>query len=286
MSNEQFSFEQEQAIDIYKIYDRFKDEEPFYTGACLAGLDTKEAWGLRSYLSEQSKDARRGVVQGLAGLTSNDSYEMRKAFLREAPESAARSLAGDDSETAWELREEIKKHLGEPGVANGLAESLACMDTPRSWELRKELLQDEKVVSSILEGLAGVDSEEAWKLREQYVDEYPVFVAESLCTLYSERAMTMRNTIVNIDEPAVLGSYVGSNEEIAWDLRKRNFKINPFLVGTSLAGLVNDHADMMRRALLLKLEGDYEEEEKHKIRKGILQGLNSNYIFEAIKKIA
>ena len=46
----QFNNEKEKEIDTYNIYNQFKDEEPFYVGACLAGLNNEESWKIRNYL--------------------------------------------------------------------------------------------------------------------------------------------------------------------------------------------------------------------------------------------
>jgi len=281
MTPELISFEQQPSSEIYETYNRFKDEEPFYTGACLAGLDTPEAWEIRLFLLGHSKDGRRGVAQGLAGIKTEKAYELRVNLLEDAPESVARSLAGDDSETAWELRKKIKERIDEAGVANGLAESLANIDTPRAWELRNELLKDRQVVSSILEGLAGVDSEEAWKIRSEYVNEYPAFVAGSLISLHGSRVDHMRKEISKLDEQALLMSYSGSDESKAWELRNEFLHVNPFFVGTSLAGVDNEDADEMRQELM-NMISLHDADTAHKIRKGILQGLNSNYIFESL----
>ncbi len=281
MKPELISFEQQPSSEIYETYTRFMDEEPFYTGACLAGLDTPEAWEIRLFLLGHSKDGRRGVAQGLAGIKTEKAYELRVNLLEDAPESVARSLAGDDSETAWQLRTKIQERIDEAGVANGLAESLANIDTPRAWELRNELLKDRQVVSSILEGLAGVDSEEAWKIRSEYVNEYPAFVAGSLINLHGSRVDHMRKEIANLDEQALLMSYTGSDESMAWELRNKYIHINPFFVGTSLAGVDNEEADEMRQELFNKLIVS-DSEGRTKVRKGILQGLHSNYIFESL----
>ncbi len=285
MKPELISLEQDSSHNIYEIYNNFKAEEPFYSGACLAGLDTPEAWEIRLYLLGHSKDGRRGVAQGLAGIRTEKAYELRVNLLEDAPESVARSLAGDDSEIAWQLRQKIKERLDEAGVANGLAESIANIDTPRAWELRNELLKDRQAISSILEGLAGVNSEAAWKIRADYVNEYPAFVAGSLIGLSGQRVEAMRKQIASLDEQAVLMSYTGSNEPKAWELRDKFLNINPFFVGTSLAGIDNKKANETRERLINMLTLNTGEA-YNKVRKGILQGLHSNYIFESLKTAA
>jgi hypothetical protein len=281
MHSEQLNLEPK--LEKYDTYNRFKEEEPFYVGACLAGLDTKEAWEIRLYLLGKGLNGRRGVAQGLAGITTDNAYKLREDLLDEASESTARGLAGDDSERAWQMREKIKEHINEEGVTQGLAESLANIDTPRAWAWRQELSGKEESTSAILEGLVGVDSEEAWALREKYIYEYPAFVAESLLGLSGKFVDGIRDRLKGIDEQALLMSYTGSGEEAAWELRNKFIEINPFYVGTSLAGLDNERADTIRKKLMDQLVLFKSDPVIYnKIRKGLLQGMNSNYIFESL----
>ena len=288
----QFNNEKEKELDIYSIYNKFKDEEPFYTGACLAGLNDLGAWKVRDYLLKNGGlNGKRGVVQGLAGLTSEDSYNLRNSLIEEAPESTARCLAGDNSAEAWQIREELeKKYIENAGVAEGLAESLAGMDNEKSWELRERLIS--KVIYNIFEGLVGVNSERAWELREKYKKEMPLAVANSLIGLEYERANKLREELSLNKENgrlALLISHVGSNSDLSWELRDELFEKNPFIVGSSLARLKGEKAEKFRNRLLnkieeLKGEENPNEEAINKVRKGLLQGLNSNYIFEALSK--
>ena len=287
----QLNNEKEKEIDIYNIYNQFKDEEPFYAGACLAGLDSEESWKIRNYLLEKGGiEGRRGVSQGLAGIDSSDSYKLRLELMPETPESTARGLAGDVSGKAWKIREELEnKYLEMPGVAEGLAESLANIDNEKSWILREKLIP--KVIYNVFEGLVGVNSERAWELRNKYKNEMPLAVANSLIGLEDNRANKLREELkINKDDGnlALLISRVGSNDDETWKLREELFSKNPFIVGTSLAGLKGEKANGFRNRLLdkiseLKEQENPNEEEIKKVRKGLLQGLNSNYIFETLK---
>jgi len=283
----------EAETDVYDIYNQFKDDEPFYTGACLAGLDTGEAWKIRKYLLAQKRgvEGRRGVAQGLAGLSSVASFELRLQLMEVAPECVARSLSGDDSPEAWQIRDELAaRYLNQPGVAEGLAESLANIDNERAWVLREKLIP--LAIYNIFEGLVGVDSERAWELRNKYKEEMPLAVAGSLIGIDSERADKLRVELGNHQaggKVALLISCIGRNDNRTWDLRKELMPENPFIVGTSLVGLKNERADKYRKILLDKIKKLEARDEDNsstvtKMRKGLLQGLNSNYIFEALKK--
>lgn len=287
----QFNNEKEKETDIYNIYNQFKDEEPFYVGACLAGLDSEEAWEIRNYLLEKGGlNGKRGVSQGLAGINSNDSYKLRFKLISEAPESTARGLAGDNNDEAWQIREKLETdYLNKSGVAEGLAESLANIDNEKSWELREKLIP--RVIYNIFEGLVGVNSERAWELRNKYKNGMPLAVANSLIGLEDDRANKLRKELsINKDggNLALLISQVGSNNDEIWKIREELFSKNLFIVGTSLAGLKGEKADKFRNRLLnkineLKEQENPNEDEIKKVRKGLLQGLNSNYIFEALK---
>lgn len=287
----QFNIKKVKELDIYHIYNQFKEDEPFYTGACLAGLDTKEANKIRQdLLKNGGLDGKRGVAQGLAGINNEDSYKLRQGLMLEAPESTARGLAGDNSPEAWQLREEIEnKYLDKPGVAEGLAESLAALDNEKAWELRKKLIP--KVIYNVFEGLVGVNGERAWQLRDGYKDQLPLAVANSLIGLENERADKLREELNANKDGGMLASLisrVGSDSNDTWGLREELFFKNPFIVGTSLVGLQGEKADKFRSMLLVKIEElktreEVDSEEIKKIRKGLLQGLNSNYIFEALK---
>lgn len=278
--------------EMFNIYNQFKDEDPFYTGACLAGLNNEESWKIRNYILENGGiEGKRGVSQGLAGIRSEDLYKLRWELLANAPESTARGLAGDNSDEAWQIREELEtKYLDRPGVAEGLAESLANIDNEKAWTLREKLIP--KVIYNVFEGLVGVNSEKAWELRDKYKSEIPLVVANSLIGLENERADKLREEFSknkDCGSLAVLISRVGNDQDSTWALRETIFSENPFIVGTSLVGLSGEKANQFRNRLLdkineLKEQQEPDEEEIKKVRKGLLQGLNSNYIFEALKK--
>ncbi|QQS60137.1 hypothetical protein IPN41_03360 [Candidatus Falkowbacteria bacterium] len=281
-------------IDIYKVYNNFKDIEPFYVGACLAGLDTTEAWEVREYLlsHDQNGDGKRGVVQGLAGIRTNKAYQLRNELLVFAPESVARGLAGDDSEEAWAIREKLKSnYLDKPGVKEGLADSLAGLKNERAWQLRDEL--KDQVLFNVFEGLVGVDDEKSWELRNKYQELMMPSVANSLIGLSGKKVDVLRQEFFTKGEDgdlAVLISYIGDDSPEAWALRNKFIDENSFIVGTSLVGIKNEKADKMRNILLEKINTLQKEEvvnkdKTEKVRKGLLQGLNSNYIFEALKMV-
>jgi hypothetical protein len=296
--------------DKIKIYQEQSEIIPFYALACLAGQDTKEAWGLREKflrnlgkenLTEDELDGLRGVAQGLAGINTERAWEIRRQLVSVAPESTARGMAGFDSEEAWNLRNEIKdKYLDRDGVSQGLAESLAGLDSDKAWKLRGELIKI--VPESVLEGLAGIDSKKAWGLRDEYKNKEPLLVGASLIGLNNNKARQLRKELLNINIQDEFGSsargvivgLVGIDDEEAWDLREKYFQAEPFGVGTSLAGIKNTHKYFFINKIRERIKEREEELDNNteeikqdktliKMRKGLLQGLHSNYALEAIK---
>ena len=153
-----------------------------------------------------------------------------------------------------------------------------------------------------LEGLAGLNCDRAWDLRYEYLEKFPLFVAASLIGLNNEKSWEFRRRVMEINDPGefgspikgVLGSLVGIDTEDAWELRLRYFNDEPFGVGTSLAGLENTKKNDYI-LLILQMIKDREKEVNDsgrgiktdhtltKLRKGLLQGLHSNYTWEAVK---
>ncbi len=285
---EKFNKTEKEDNQSLAVYDQMKEVEPFYVGACLAGLNDSRTWEIRNYLlKNKGIDGRRGVAQGLAGIRDEASYALRRQLLSEAPESTARGLAGDDSEAAWEIREElINNYLEKAGVAEGLAESLANINTARSWKLREKLIP--QVLYNVFEGLVGVDDDRAWELRNEHQKDLPLSVANSLIGLNNDKANNLREELAD-NKLALLISCVGLDDNRTWQLREDLFEDNPFIVGTSLVGINNEKADNFRARLKEKIdqltqEKGADDQDVKKVRKGLLQGLNSNYIFESLKK--
>lgn len=296
--------------DKIEIYKEQSEKEPFYAMACLAGQDTNEAWELRELflknldkqgLSDQEKDGLRGVSQGLAGVNSTKAWETRRLLVDMAPESTARGLAGMDSPESWELRQYIEdNYFDKEGVAQGLGESLSGLDNNNAWRLREKILKVNP--ESVLEGLAGLSCKRAWDLRYEYLNDCPLFVAASLIGLNNDESNQLRKKILAIKNQSefgspikgALGSFMSLDTDEAWSLREEYFKEEPFGVGTSLAGIESPRKYIFIAKIIQRIKDREEEldndmgkiiEDKllTKLRKGLLQGLHSNYTLEAVK---
>lgn len=272
--------------DKYDLYQELFDKIPFYAAACLAGQDTPEANKLRKEFLE--KGEYRGVAQGLAGLTSPEYQDMRKELLDEAPESVARSLAGIDESWAWDLRRKLfDNYLNKEGVSEGLAESVVCLDTDDAWKFRNNLLEKKgkEIVLNIFEGLMGVDDDKSWALRNKFKKIYPFAVAYSLAGLKGKKVDTFIKELLQTEEgkKGLILANIGKDDDVAFEMRNENLEKYPFLVGTSLAGVEGTRAESIRKRLLRMSKEEDDEEKRNQIYKGLLQGVDSNYIFEAMK---
>lgn len=295
-------FDANHTSEMYAIYNEYKDQNSFYVGACLAGLDTPEAWMLREemlakYKNEGEVDYARGVAQGLAGLYTSKAMKFRLELVSVAPECVGRSIAGNNNEEGQSMRQNLLENYSDRGgVKEAMAESLAGLDDEESWRLREQLLITYPL--NVFEGLVGVNSEKAWKLRENYAslepnvpvdmkDLLPGMVGASMAggLIKTQRGKRLVEQLLKNEEavPGVIISLIGLDDDFAWELRDKYLTKFPFQVGTSLAGLQTERAWTMRRNLKKMTDDEKDIDKKNQILKGFLQGLNSNYIFEAIK---
>lgn len=259
---------------MYGLIHQLKAKISFYPAANIAGFDDVEAWKIRDELIKTDPD---GVVQGLAGITTEKAWQIRESLIEVCPHSVARSLVGLDDEKAWLIRDMLANSLNKEGVANGLAESAAFIDNDKAWNLRDKF--EDICPLNVLESLNGLDSQRAWEMREKYKNTYLREVAASLIGVSGDLADNWRKSFLNIGQiSGVIGSYLGSDDPLAWDLRERYLEQYPFEVGTSLAGLESDRSWSLRNKIneLAEKTGD------ERAYKGLCQSL-SPYMSAALK---
>jgi hypothetical protein len=100
------------------------------------------------------------------------------------------SLAGLDSERAWQLRD---KNKNDPSLSFSIVSSLTGLDSEKAWQFRDEYKNDPRLRLYLVDSITGLDSDEAWKMREEF-KKYPTLresVALSLRGLDSDLARKM-----------------------------------------------------------------------------------------------
>lgn len=140
-----------------------------FVAKSLAGLETQQAWemrerivafkghktsaytsGLAGCLGRRAQDERWEVTQAesafhqdvllsLVGLSGDDDWFLRTDIESKSGRSVPffESMAGDDSEKAWSVREQIMK--AQPLFLDRLALTLAGLNSKRAWEMRERL---------------------------------------------------------------------------------------------------------------------------------------------------
>jgi dTMP kinase len=233
--------------------------EPDVAAYWLAGIDEPRADELRRRLAAFSPEV---VAAALRGLASNASWELRRALAGRAPIQVAdslggrrlrgdaramelchrliagvpdrvlASLAGDDSDEAWTIRDRLASdHL------TAVVASTREIDGKRAWELRERLLGgDDEAAVLVARSLRGIDTDRAWAIRDRIATSSPLDVIKSLGPIESERAWTVREERAASAPRAVFASLAGSDHPRAWALRRR-FAASVKEVVDSIAGL-------------------------------------------------
>ena len=141
------------------------------------------------------------------------------------------SLAGLDSDRAWDMREEVLKHFNVDDYE--IIDSLAGLDSDRAWTMREECFKDaaagDYVAGFIAKGLAGLDSDRAWKMRDEairYAGANKSSIAQGLAGLDSARAWKMRDELIQsgVDKDYIALGLAGNYITFVWQLRKKEFQ--------------------------------------------------------------
>lgn len=149
----------------------------------------------------------RDLLLSLAGNDTEDAWKLRDS-IRAQPNGKflpqpVLSVAGLDSERAWQIREAVFQqgalvHTGWVWIGG----SLTGLDTPRAWEMRKRLLdaatiEKDSVRGWIAEGLGALETEKAWALREEIYQQHglSVMLMRGLAGLDSEQAWRLRDRL-------------------------------------------------------------------------------------------
>jgi hypothetical protein len=240
-------------------------------GAALMGMNSEAAAALRKRFSALS--ARDMFIWGYAGVDSPEADLARKNLDKQGEESGKwydlmHTLAGVDSNYAWEIRERERANLTDEKI-DGLFRSVAGLDTKRAWDLRHSINIEKFSPSdriflahSIIATLAGLNSEEAWSYRQYLLEQGADFLSEgySIAGLDSPRAWEVRERLQASGEHAELfGSLAGIDSERAWALRA-TIKVDQYVPGMgkefnasylarSLVGLTSDRAMAERQWL-------------------------------------
>jgi dTMP kinase len=291
----------------------------------LAGLDSERAWEMREELKKVfGKETPLDLSRSLIGLDSEKAWEWREEELKKIEElkqeevkekipeeridlgvyilssSLAESFTGLDSEKAWEWREKLKGKMP-IGVAEKenlplpIVESLAGLDSEKAWSLREEIREEIEFLKNKLAGkkmeletpLKPIKTESAilipvvdkHKLKkecfhiETTIAVFSSSLAKSLAGLESEKSWKLREELLKEAPQAVAESLTGLDSEKAWEWREKLKEIGPAGVAKSLAGLNSEKAWALR------------EELKKKKSFGVVLGLESNPLLEAIKAV-
>ncbi len=189
------------------------------------------------------------LAQRLAGLPASDILDARRSELM-AVATIGQMIAGDASEQAWTIREELfnQKRFVE------LGESLVGLDDSRTHQLRTAIIEESsrfldayradrsnsdlysraaRLTDAAMISLAGIDSPGAWDIRN-----------DSHLAVYS-------------GPDAKLLSIMGLDSPEAWDFRSRHqAKSSPYIEAVTLAGLGSDDAWSARYSILARTDLD------------------------------
>ena len=217
------------------------------------------------------------VVQGLAGMNSEETWKLREKFLRknktfstpllfpDAPESSklgmitskyrfnmvkngifARGLAGLDNDRSWEIRDWLFSGRAEPYL---VVMGLSGIDSQRAWDMREKIMSRnygpyaEVNISSAIQSLIGLDNDRAWEMREQALE-----LRENMQSDYSREYVSLHWFARGL---------AGLDSDRAWKMRDKLLEAgaDEGHIAIGLAGLDCDQAWKMRKKLL-KREAD------------------------------
>ncbi len=209
--------------------------------------------------------------------------------------NAAASLAGLDSDKAWQMREKLLEQGANKGA---IAQGLAGLDSDRAWQMREKLLEQGADKGAIAQGLTGLDSDRAWQMREKLLEQGADknFVAGSLTGLDSDKAWQMREKLLEqgADKGAIAQGLAGLDSDKAWQMREKLIKqgVNNYHIAESLAGLDSDRAWQMREELIKQKVYDFfiaesltglDSDRAWQMREELIkQGVNNYHIAESL----
>ncbi|MCG8423020.1 MAG: dTMP kinase [Proteobacteria bacterium] len=226
----------------------------------LAGLDDERAYRLRQQWVEK---APHTVAHGLRGLADEKAWRLREVLREDAPYHVARSLQGPalDGERAAAMREEMAE--SQPGA---ILATLAGNDSESAWQLRERFAQlnqqyDDVVgLGQVVASLERIDSERAWALRDRYAEQLVrrgdgdvrlvEFLVKSLCGLDTPQAWAIRERFLQLVPIPVLRSIVELDTERAWQLRERHIHRAPKIILRTIDGSSHPRAHALRAAQL------------------------------------
>ena len=197
-------------------------------------------------VSERADDVRRKALKdaefddGTAYSFGVPFYDRRESQRSEAANAVMFSLRGQDTERAWQLRDEAVKSLLKNNYKKEaqvffrddiLLKNLVGLDSEKAWEVRDDFaaraINGEKNkyskklgVDSLLSSLTGVDSDRAWEIRQESI--------EKLKTLMEEAKDGNENKVREKKDlqSSLLDSITGLDSEKAWELRQMVIKDN------------------------------------------------------------
>ena len=232
-------------------------------------------------ISEHIKNIENDILQTISVIEKEigDDFEertvseMEKIFERNKNsreddavrllETMASSLAGFDSEEAWELRNKLFETMGNKA---SFVSSLRGLDSERAWEMRKRLKGYGVSLKDMCNSLAGVDSDKAWEIREKLAKghfgvKHDHEVALSLTGCNSDRAWKMRKRLTdsNINTAFTCYSINGLDSPQAWKIREDILRNNPESTSVilSLIGIDSQKAWAIREKFLGGIESGH-----------------------------
>jgi dTMP kinase len=201
----------------YDLREQWSKKAPHPIAYGLRGLAGERAWKMREQLASRSPYY---VVRSLDGIAveSERADALRAQFVATQPEAVLATLDGNDTATAWSIRDRLVEHCLPDVVA-----SLKRLDGERAWALRARFeaeISDPMEMSYLVESVRGLGDERAWGIRDRYLDVLPIEVLWSLDGLQDARSWVLRSRYASQAPKIVLRTIDGLDEPRAWALRR------------------------------------------------------------------
>lgn len=223
---------------FFAAVDELELREPNLALYLLTGVPGLAAHQRRLRFVEQAPGL---VARSLAGITDEESFELREVLATLAPQDVLASLGSDPSPRAMALRMALFAKAPKQAV-----QSLKRNDSKEAWALREDALEYGEL-DAVLAGLAGVNSERAWELRSLGLEKKAwAATAKSLCDLEGDRADGLRAELYSKDRLSVLKSTSGLDSPFARTIREQLFEKAPKVVLRTITGLDAPYAWRMR----------------------------------------
>lgn len=215
----------------HDMREAWADDIPHIVAYSLRGLSDPRAWALRERLLF---DAPHHVARSLSGraVEGERAMVMRQSLAGAQPKAILATLSRNDGDEAWLIREQVRAHLAQYGDHRHfgwIVASLAGIDSERAWDWRERLIAalppvepDLSQIVDLMSSLAGMASERAWELRQRYLEIAPIPTLGSLSGVADERAWTLREQYVERASKTVLRTFDGSSDPRAHELRRRH----------------------------------------------------------------